>query len=380
MQLIAHNSIDSLLQCDWDFHEQTNTPFTRFEFHQCLEHSGCVGGETGWQPLHLEFVDVGKPVALIPGYIKRHSWGEYVFDFAWADAHERYQRPYYPKLIAAIPFTPCAGPRILLAPNMEMAKVLPDLDVQIPYIAEQYGFHSWHWLFAQSQDWPSAEQTALHRRLGCQYHWYNDNYRSFADFLAKMSSRKRKTLRKERQQIEQQGITFNWIEGADISSEQLTEFYACYANTYYVRGRKPYLNQHFFQLLCEKMPEQIVLMQAVKENQTLAYAWYFKDEDNLYGRYWGCLEEISLLHFEACYYQGVDYCIANGIPHFDAGAQGEHKLARGFIPQATHSYHWLQEKGFDPAIAQFCQQEAAQVYEYMDWAQDQLPFKQEPSC
>ncbi len=375
MQLIAHNSIDSIIQCDWDFHEHTNTPFTRYEFHQCLEHSGCIGGDTGWQPMHLEFVDLGKPVALIPGYIKRHSWGEYVFDFAWAEAHQRYHRPYYPKLIAAVPFTPCAGPRILLAPDVELGKILPELETQIPYIAEAYGFHSWHWLFAHAPDWPSANNSNWHRRLGCQYHWYNDDYQDFAGFLDKLTSRKRKNLRKERQQIRQQGIGFNWIAGTDINQQQLHEFYACYANTYHVRGRQPYLNDQFFQLLCQTMPENILLMQAVKEEQAIAYAWYFKDDHNLYGRYWGSLEEIPCLHFEACYYQGIDYCIANQLAHFDAGAQGEHKLARGFIPQPTHSYHWLQEKGFDTAIEQFCQQEAKQVTEYMDWAATQLPFR-----
>jgi len=375
MQLIAHKSIDSVLPTDWSHHQDSHTPFTRYEFHQCLEHSGCVGGDTGWQPLHLELVDLGKPVALIPGYLKSHSWGEYVFDFAWAEAYERYQRPYYPKLVAAVPFTPCAGPRLLLAPDVELGKVTQELAVQLPYVAREYGFHSWHWLFTQQQDWPVATETPWHQRLGCQYHWYNQEYNDFTDFLAQLSSRKRKNLRKERAQIAEQGIQFNWIEGQDISNKQLEEFFSCYANTYHVRGRRPYLNREFFQLLQQKMPEQIVLMQAQQNGNNLAYAWYLKGKKTLYGRYWGCMEDISLLHFETCYYQGIDYCIANQLEHFDAGAQGEHKLARGFIPQVTHSYHWLQESGFDQAIDQFCQEEAAHINKYMQWADTKTPYR-----
>jgi len=375
MQLIAHQSIDSVLPAGWSHHQGSHTPFTRYEFHQCLEHSGCVGGDTGWQALHLELVELGKPVALIPGYLKTHSWGEYVFDFAWAEAHERYQRPYYPKLIAAVPFTPCAGPRLLLAPGVDLEKVTQELAVQLPFIGREYGFHSWHWLFAQQQDWPVATDTPWHQRLGCQYHWYNQDYKDFADFLDQLSSRKRKNLRKERAQIAEQGIQFNWLEGQDINDEQLQEFFACYVNTYHVRGRQAYLNLEFFQLLQQKMPEQIVLMQAQQGDNNLAYAWYFKDEDTLYGRYWGSMEDIPLLHFETCYYQGIDYCIANQLNHFDAGAQGEHKLARGFIPQVTHSYHWLQESGFDQAIDQFCQQEAAHINKYMQWAGSKTPYR-----
>jgi len=376
MQLIVHSSIDSVAQSEWNFHQQTNTPFTCFEFHQCLELSGCTGPQTGWQPMHLMFVGLGKPVALIPAYLKTHSWGEYVFDFAWAEAYERYDRPYYPKLVAAIPYTPCAGPRMLLAPGADKQQTLQDIATQMPFIAQQYGFHSWHWLFAQQQDWPTAsESTPWHRRLGCQYHWYNQNYYGFDDFLASLTSRKRKTLRKERQNIRQQGIDFEWLEGHEISELDLAKFHQCYANTYHVRGRQPYLNARFFQLLVEKMPTQITLMKATQHGDSIAYAWYFKDENNLYGRYWGCLKEVPLLHFEACYYQGIDYCIAQGIQHFDAGAQGEHKLARGFIPQATHSYHWLQETGFDQAIAQFCQREAEQVNEYITWAHQQTPYR-----
>lgn len=333
--------------------------------------------------MHMEITESKQPVALLPAYIKHHSWGEYVFDFAWAEAHKHYGRPYYPKLVTAIPYTPCAGPRILLAPNTDLPRVLAFLSAQLPALAREYGFYSWHWLFAQQQDWAAANKTSWHRRLGCQYHWYNQHYSQFENFLANLTSRKRKVLRKERHQIQKAGIDFCWLEGADISAQEIANFYACYANTYHIRGRQPYLNAEVFSLLVQTMPEQIVLIKAQRQGkpdgntQAVAYAWYFKDSETLYGRYWGYFEDIPLLHFETCYYQGIDYCIAKGLKHFDAGAQGEHKLARGFTPQATHSYHWLQETGFDPAIAQFCQQETRQVEQYMQWAYQQTPYRQD---
>ena len=377
MQVIVHQSINHISPAHWDNYLEGHCPFNRYQFHQAMEVSGCTSGDTGWRPMHIEIVDDQQPLALIPGYLKTNSWGEYVFDYAWADAYQRYGLAYYPKLIAAIPYTPCAGPRIHLATEVDLTTILTFLESQMPALSEQYGFSSWHWLFAQQQDWQTADNTRWHRRLGCQYHWYNHGYNDFDGFLSTLTSRKRKMLRKERKQIAATGIEFTWLEGKDINDQDLGHFYKCYANTYYVRGRPPYLNLELFRMLVANMPEQIVLLRAQYPNQQqpLAYAWYFKDQDTLYGRYWGCFEEVPLLHFETCYYQGIDYCIAHGLQHFDAGAQGEHKLARGFIPQATQSYHWLQVNEFNPAIAQFCQQETKQVSEYMHWADQQIPYR-----
>jgi predicted N-acyltransferase len=336
-----------------------------------------VGGDSGWQPLHLEITNDGEPLALIPSYVKTHSWGEYVFDFEWANAYQRYGLEYYPKLISAVPFTPCAGPRILLVKGADLSKALTFLTQQLPHLCAQLKLSSWHWLFAQKPDWQPAQQQLWHQRTGCQYHWYNQNYSQFADFTARLTSRKRKSINKERRVIAEQGINFTWQQGSSISPQALKEFYACYQSTYLKRSRQGYLTYKFFSELLTQMPDNLLLVTASKDQTPLAYALFFVDDQTLYGRYWGCLEEVDFLHFETCYYQGIDYCIANGISHFDAGAQGEHKLARGFLPQHTRSYHYLAESGFNDAIKQYCEAEAQQIEAYMGWAKTALPYKTE---
>lgn len=376
MQLNIHSSTLKLGPTQWQSYlSNDGDPFSQFAFHAALERSQSVGGKSGWQILHLEITDQGKPLALIPSYLKQHSWGEYVFDFEWANAYRRYGLNYYPKLISAVPFTPCAGPRILLAPKVELTKVLALLQQQLPHLCAKLNLSSWHWLFAQAPDWPIAEQQNWHRRTGCQYHWYNHDYTSFSDFAARLTSRKRKSINKERRAIVQQDIDFTWQQGHTIEAEALNKFYACYQSTYLKRSRQGYLTFEFFAELLANMPNNLLLVTANREGQPLAYALFFIGKDTLYGRYWGCLEEVEFLHFETCYYQGIDYCIANNLSHFDAGAQGEHKLARGFIPQLTHSYHYLAEAGFDEAIGQYCKAETAQIEDYMQWAQQALPYK-----
>jgi predicted N-acyltransferase len=384
MQLHIHPSTLELDQSRWQqYLSLLADPFSQYAFHAALEHSGSVGGNSGWQPLHLEITDDGLPLALIPSYVKTHSWGEYVFDFEWANAYQRNGLEYYPKLISAVPFTPCAGPRILLAEGADLTKVLTFLSQQLPHLCAQLKLSSWHWLFAQKPDWQPAQEQSWHQRTGCQYHWYNENYNEFADFTARLTSRKRKSINKERRVIAEQGIKFTWKQGHDISQQALKEFYACYQSTYLKRSRQGYLTYEFFAELLTKMPDKLLLVTAARDEAALAsppasplaYSLFFVDDETLYGRYWGCLEEVDFLHFETCYYQGIDYCIAKGIPHFDAGAQGEHKLARGFVPQFTHSYHYLVEPGFNDAIKNFCETETQHIEHYMEWAQTALPYK-----
>ena len=376
MQLHIHPNTLELGQKHWQQYLCVKSdPFSQYSFHAALEQSGSVGGKSGWQTMHLEVTNQGLPVALIPSYIKTHSWGEYVFDFEWANAYQRYGLEYYPKLISAVPFTPCAGPRILLTANANLAEVLSFLQEQLPHLCAQLKLSSWHWLFAQQPDWQAAKQQTWHQRTGCQYHWHNENYSEFSDFTARLNSRKRKSINKERRVIAEQGIEFTWQRGGDIEPQALQEFYDCYQSTYLKRSRQGYLTYEFFAQLLTQMPDKLLLVTASQEKKPLAYALFFVDDHTLYGRYWGCLEEVAFLHFETCYYQGIDYCIASNIPHFDAGAQGEHKLARGFIPQITHSYHYLAETGFNDAIKQYCKAEAEQIEHYMQWAQTALPYK-----
>ncbi len=376
MQLHIHPSTLELGQSRWqNYLCLAADPFSQYAFHAALEESGSVGGDSGWQPLHLEIKDDGQPIALIPSYVKTNSWGEYVFDFEWANAYERNGLDYYPKLISAVPFTPCAGPRVLLAKDADLTKVLSFLSQQLPHMCAQLKLSSWHWLFAQEPDWQFAKAQSWHQRTGCQYHWYNHNYGQFEDFTAKLTSRKRKSIKKERRVIAEQDITFTWQQGQEISLQSLKEFYACYQSTYLKRRQQGYLTYEFFCALLTQMPDKLLLVTASNPSTPLAYALFFVDDKTLYGRYWGCLEEVEFLHFETCYYQGIDYCIANNIAHFDAGAQGEHKLARGFIPKTTHSYHYLAEKGFEGAIEQFCATEEEQITGYMQWAHTALPYK-----
>jgi len=378
MQLHIHPSTLELGQSHWHKYLCLESdPFSQYAFHAALEQSGSVGGNSGWQPLHLEVTQDGQPCALIPSYIKTHSWGEYVFDFEWANAYQRYGLDYYPKLISAVPFTPCAGPRILLSQGTDLSTILTFLSQQLPHLCAQLKISSWHWLFTQEPDWKIADNQSWHKRKGCQYHWYNQNYSQFEDFTARLTSRKRKSINKERRVIADQGITFTWQQGQDISLQALKEFYACYQSTYLKRSQQGYLTYPFFCELLTQMPEKLLLVTASKDSLPLAYALFFVDDKTLYGRYWGCLEEVEFLHFETCYYQGIDYCVANNIAHFDAGAQGEHKLARGFLPKATHSYHYLAEPGFNEAIRQFCATEEEQIERYIKWAKTALPYKAE---
>lgn len=378
MQLHLHSSTIKLGQIRWQHYlAQGCDPFSQYAFHAALEESGSVGNQSGWQTLHLEITKQGQPLALIPSYIKTHSWGEYVFDFEWANAYQRYGLEYYPKLISAVPFTPCAGPRILLAAHAHLSEALTFVQEQLPHLCAQFKLSSWHWLFAQQPDWQAAQQQTWHQRTGCQYHWYNENYQEFADFTARLTSRKRKSINKERRIIAEQGISFTWQRGGEINSQTLQEFYDCYQSTYLKRSRQGYLTYDFFAQLLTQMPDKLLLVTASEDRKPLAYSLFFVDNQTLYGRYWGCLEEVDFLHFETCYYQGIDYCIANNILHFDAGAQGEHKLARGFVPQYTRSYHYLVETGFNDAINQYCKAEAEQIEQYMLWAQNALPYKAE---
>ena len=348
-------------------------PFVRHAFLSSLEDSGSVGGRTGWRAQHqlLESV-AGEAVAALPLYRKTHSNGEYVFDWSWADACHRAGIEYYPKLLCAVPFSPVTGARLL--GDREAAGQL--LDELSKALMEQ-GYSGLHVNFTQ----PDADAVFRGRegwleRIGCQFHWHNRGYRDFQDFLDSLTSRKRKQLRKEREQVMGQGIAFEWREGHQLSETEWDFVYACYANTYHVRGQAPYLTRDFFSLLAERMPASIRVVLAEQNGRPVAMAFSLIGGDGLYGRYWGCLDAFDRLHFETCFYQGIEQAIAAGLSRFDAGAQGEHKLIRGFEPVITRSWHYLAHPGLRAAVSDFLAQERLGVLRYAEAAREALPYRQ----
>lgn len=378
------SSIESIDSNRWQELWNTDYPFIQYEFLLALEQSGSVSKDSGWLPHHLllwsgESAEAkGELLLAMPLYIKNHSYGEYVFDWAWADAYHRYGRDYYPKLLNAIPFTPATGPRFALKNGLDAELFSEILIGQLKEESQRLGASSFHSLFPEQEQLNLLENNSdILQRDAVQFHWLNNDYRSFEDFLATFKSRKRKSLNSERRKVSQQGVEIRRVEGEDITEEQWKQFYHCYHLTYLKRsGRQGYLNREFFQMIGKNCKESIMMVQAFFGEQMVAGALYFKDSQTLYGRYWGCLDEFDALHFEACYYQGIEYAIEKQLQKFDPGAQGEHKIQRGFIPSFVHSLHWIAADEFRPAIADFLAQEKEHIQAYQQDAETYLPFKE----
>jgi len=370
-------SIADIPKAEWQRLAGCKNPFLRYEFFQALEASGCTSQETGWTPSHLIFRLNGHICGVAPAYLKTHSMGEYVFDWGWAEAYQRHGLPYYPKLLIAVPFTPSQGPRLLLDEETRAQLAPATLDNLLTNLTAQLGGHSWHLLFPDSADQSLLSNDQELHRIGCQFHWHNRDYQSFDDFLAELTSRKRKSIRKERRQVAEQGIGFRHIHGRDISDQVLSAFYLFYQATYLKRGQRPYLNKAFFEHLRESLPEHLHVIMAIRDGEMIAGALFLASDSTLYGRYWGCLDEYNHLHFETCYYQGIELALELGLQHFDAGAQGEHKLVRGFEPVITHSWHGILHPGFRDAVADFTREEAVQVNGYFNDAHSVLPYRQQ---
>lgn len=373
MPISTLSALNELDASSWDALRINQQPFLCHAFLSALEDSGSVGGRSGWQAAHRLLQDgQGRVLAAMPGYIKSHSYGEYVFDHGWADACHRAGIDYYPKLLGAIPFSPVGGQRLLGDP-LAAGQLLDELSASLA----QQGLSSLHINFTSPADDALLQgRDGWLQRLGCQYHWHNRGYRDFQDFLDALSSRKRKQMRKEREQVAGQGIEFDWREGHQLSEAEWDFVYLCYANTYRVRGQLPYLTRTFFSLLAERMPQMIRVVLARQGGRPVAMAFSLIGGDSLYGRYWGCLAEFDRLHFETCFYQGMEYAIAQGVQRFDAGAQGEHKLIRGFEPVITHSWHYLCHPGLRTAVANFLQDERQGVQGYAEEARGLLPYRQ----
>ena len=371
------DSLSAVSAAEWNSVAGTDYPFTRHEFLNNLEQSGCADRDSGWHSQHLLVRRDELLIAVMPLYLKYHSYGEYVFDWSWADAYRRHGIPYYPKLLGAIPFTPATGPRLCVAAGENADAIASQIIAALRDRMERANISSLHILFPQPELRSALLQAGLSERTGVQYHWFNDNFSSFDDFLATFSSRKRKNLRKERARIAEQELGLRVLEGSDITTEHWQLFHRFYAMTYAkLSGHAGYLNEVFFQSLGAQLCEHMVMTLAYWRGEAVAGALYFRDSTTLYGRYWGCVREFDCLHFEACYYQGIEYCIRNGLQHFDPGAQGEHKIQRGFAPIKTFSYHWIKEDAFHAAIEQFLQHEQHELDAYIEQARALLPFKQ----
>jgi predicted N-acyltransferase len=350
-------------------------PFLRHEFLSALEASGCVGDGTTWQPCYLVARDGHGLAGALPLFIKYDSHGEFVFDWGWADAYERAGRNYYPKLVAAIPFTPATGRRLLLRDGLETGVATALLD-GARSTALELGASSLHVLFPTEPERHSLERAGFLTRKACQFHWANGGYQSFDEFLASFSAEKRKKAKRERRRVAEADIVFEHLRGDELGVADWDAIVEFYSRTFWRRGREPYLNREFFERIAATMPGNLVIVLARQHGVPIATAICFRSSTTLYGRYWGSAGDFHSLHFETCYYQGIDYCIRAGLQRFEPGTQGEHKVARGFVPQATWSCHWLRDAEFHRAVGAFLARETRHVDAYIDEIGEHVPYRQ----
>lgn len=363
----------------WNALVRDDNPFLRHEFLDALERHQCVGERTGWLPRHLVcFDDRQRLLAAAPLYVKDNSYGEFVFDWGWADAYRRHGLPYYPKLVGAVPFTPATGQRLLLAPGAPLEAARAIVEHALEEVRRQ-GFSSLHWLFNNEEDGVILHECEFLRRLGCQFHWRNPGYRDFADFLDTLTSKKRKNIKRERRLVQEAGLNIEILHGPAISEAQWHAFHAFYRSTFHRLGGVPTLTLGFFREIAHTLGERLVLVTAKAGGREVAAAISLRSATTLYGRHWGCQETHDSLHFELCYYQGLEYCIANGLLRFEPGAQGEHKIHRGFLPTLTQSAHWLAHPGFHEAVADFLNRETPAVESYARELSRHSPYR-ELSC
>ena len=362
---------------EWDALDPSGHPFLRHAFLEALEVSGCIGGDSGWRPRHLVLRgDDGRLLGAVPQYLKLHSWGEFIFDWSWAQSYARAGLDYYPKLLSAVPFTPVTGPRLLVAGSAD-PQIRTKLARLLLESARQSGASGAHVNFTTADDQAALEQAGFLRRHDCRFQWHNRGYRDFDDFLDRFRSDKRKKARRERRRVQEAGVEFRTLQGAEIDRALWRTIFGFSERTFLRHGNAHYLSPEFLERVARLMPDTIVVKLAERAGVPIAAAIFFHGGGRLYGRYWGAAEHVDCLHFEACYYQGIDYCIANGIEAFDPGTQGEHKLARGFEPTLTHSAHWLAHPGFATAVGRYLERERAGVDEYIASAADHLPFQRE---
>jgi predicted N-acyltransferase len=365
------NGVSAIPALQWNALAGRDDPFVGHAFLSLLEESGSVGTGTGWSPLPILVERDGRTVAAAAAYLKTHSQGEYVFDHGWADAWERAGRSYYPKLQVAVPFTPCVGPRLLGDDRFALLGALETITVQ-------NGLSSAHITFLTEDDLRAAEARGWLRRDGLQYHWFNRGYSSFDDFLGRLSSRKRKAIRKERKAAIE-GLEIVELRGSDIGADHWASMWRFYQHTGARKWGRPYLTREFFERIGESMSEAALMFLALDDGRPVAGALNFIGADTLYGRYWGATEERPFLHFELSYYRAIEWVIRHGLAAIQAGAQGEHKLARGYEPVVTPSAHFLPDPNFRRAVADFLAREREAVRMELEWAREALPYRSDSS-
>ncbi|NEX20665.1 N-acetyltransferase [Thiorhodococcus mannitoliphagus] len=375
-KLTTHSTIAEIPAPTWNALADPDTPFMRHEFLHAMEEHGCVGERLGWIPTHLALRDDNdRVVAAAPCYIKLNSYGEFVFDWSWADAYERSGRRYYPKLVIASPYTPATGPRILRGRAQQpdaLARALAQGAVQV---AERLGVSSLHWLFTTDEETTQLEKTGLMRRVGCQFHWQTRGYATFDDFLSSLSAAKRKMIKRERRRVAESGLRIRRVRGDAVTEAEWAIFHQLYCDTFDKRGGLPTLTLPFFLQIAESMGEQLLLVLAYDGPAVVAAAFNLLGPRSLYGRHWGCFRDYHSLHFEACYYQGLDHCIEKGLERFEPGAQGEHKISRGFLPTRTWSAHWIAEPDFRSAVSRFLLAETQSMDDYIVEMDRRSPYR-----
>ncbi|MEN9966459.1 MAG: hypothetical protein RL416_616 [Pseudomonadota bacterium] len=378
LKLQFSDSFRPINSVDWDA-LVNGMPLLSHAFLSALEESNSIGKGTGWQLSAMLAYEETKLVGAVPLFIKGHSYGEYVFDWAWAEAYERSGLNYYPKLIAAIPFSPISSQRLLVASTHNASKIQSLMADALEQLMYKNHFSSVHVLFPNENSAAALRQANWLQRYGVQFQWKNENFQNFDDFLTKLTQEKRKKIKQERKKVLNAGVICHRIKGQDITEDQWDFFYQCYVNTYLEHRSSPYLTREFFKLIARNMPDQILLVMAYKDENPIACALNFYDQNTLYGRYWGCLEYIPNLHFELCYYQAQEFCISERIKYFEGGAQGEHKLARGFKPKNTCSFHKIGHPQFAKAIEDFVLREREGIAQYTNELEERTPFKTQPT-
>jgi len=367
---VSASDWNTLLTCDAG-------PFLTHEFLSSLEETGCVGGNTGWQVAHLVLRQGKQLVGAMPLYLKQHSYGEFVFDWSWAQAYEQQGMNYYPKILCAIPFTPVQGSRILSAPQCNALEIQKALLSGLKSLMTDNDLSSAHILFPMTDEAEFLREQGLLLRDSVQFHWHNQNFQSFEQFLSILTMKRRKNIRREREQVAREAISFRQVPGEDSKDQDWEFFFDCYQNTYLEHQSSPYLNESFFKLLAKRIPNNLHLIIAERNGISIAASLLLVDKQSskVYGRYWGALEHVPCLHFETAYYQAIEYCIKEGIETFEGGAQGEHKMARGFLPTTIRSAHLIKDPRFSKAIAHFLEREHQGIGAYVDELAEHSPLK-----
>jgi len=370
-----HQSIQGLEPAAWNALAGAGHPFVRHEFLSALEAEQCVGHDSGWRPRYVTLSDARGLSAATAAYIKTHSYGEFVFDFAWARAYERIGRRYYPKLTVAVPFTPATGPRLLTRPDRDSAPLSEQLLQELEALAQGQGLSSVHALFIEEPLRAACERRGWLLRRDCQFHWHNRGYASFEDYLASFTAEKRKKARRERRRVAEAGVRFETRRGGQLDEQLLDRIYELHRDTFLRHGHEPYLTRSFFGVIARTLPEALMVKLAMHGRTVVAAAIFFVGSETLYGRYWGAAADYHSLHFETCYHQGIEFCIEQRLRRFEPGTQGEHKVSRGFEPTLTWSAHYIADPQFRAAIANYLAQEGAAVEAYAHEVQAHVPYR-----